>query len=233
MINIADLVMILIILGFTVFGIVNGFVMSIFRVVSFFVSIFLAITFYPLLADFYMKSPIFNTINSAIFQNLQGQQAAMKTEIVTETAKTASNTMLDGLAIPSFLKNTISSGIPNFDQIVDTNKILEAISFKLTEMIISVLSLIMLFILIKIGLFFIKFLIKGFAKMPVFKQVDRAAGFILGTIEGFLMIYILCALLTLVSTMPQFENIFNQIDNSSYVSFIYNNNYIIEFLFPK
>ncbi len=233
MINIADLVLILIVLGFTVFGIINGFVMSIFRVVSFFVSIFLAITFYPLLADFYMNTPIFDTINSAILHNLQGQQTTINPELVSGTAETASNSMLNGLAIPEFLKNSISNGIPNFNQIVDTNKILEAISSKLTEMIISVLSLIMLFILIKIGMFFIRFVIKGFAKMPVFKHVDKAAGFILGTIEGFLMIYILCALLTLVSTMPQFENVFNQIENSTYVSFIYNNNYIIEFLFPK
>lgn len=228
--NWADIVVILLILGFSVIGLLNGFIFSIFRIASFFISIFLAITFYPLLSSLLMKTPLYSSINASILKNLLHQQE--QSSILPATTNNA-DAIVNNMNIPEFLKGTVKSNIPDFSKLVDVHKIMESVSAELTKMIIGVISLILLFILIRVGMIFAKFLLKGVAKLPVFKQIDKFSGFLLGAFEGVLFVYIICAILTIFNTAAIFKDVFRQINSSFIASYFYQNNFIIDIMFPK
>ncbi len=230
--NWADIAVILIILGFAIVGMFTGFIYSVFKIASFFISIFLAITFYPLLSNLLMKTPLYDSINASILKNILHQQAqSAGTALPAKTG--VADGIVNNLEIPGFLKDTLKNSIPDFSKLVDTQKIMESISAELTKMIIAVISLVLLYILIRVGMLFAKFLLKGAAKLPVFKQIDKFAGIILGAFQGLLTVYVLCAVLMLFNTNSAFKGVFTQINSSHIANYFYQNNFIIDLMFPK
>jgi len=56
--NLSDFVVLVIILGFGLMGLKMGFILSIFKIASYFVSIWISLKFYPKVAEILMKTQI-------------------------------------------------------------------------------------------------------------------------------------------------------------------------------
>jgi uncharacterized membrane protein required for colicin V production len=123
--------------------------------------------------------------------------------------------------------------MPNPSSLLDMSKIMDQVSNQLAHMVIDIISLVVLYIVIRIALAFAKVIIQAIAKLPIFKQVDKLGGFAFGAVEGLLTIYILFAVLMLFHTNPQFKAVFEALDNSVVAKFFYQNNFIIDWMFPK
>lgn len=228
--NWIDLVVLAIILGFGIVGLVNGFIFSIYKIVSFFLSIIISIKFYPVLAGFLMKTPLYTGIQESILKNLllQRSQGAEG-----EVKKAAADSIINTLKLPGFLKNTLIHQIPDPSKLIDVHKVMEMVSGKLAGFVIDIISLVLLYIIVRIALVFVKVILKGIAKLPVFKQMDKLGGFALGAVEGLLTIYILCAIIMLFRAMPQFKSILEGLDQSLIANFFYQHNFIVEFMMKK
>jgi hypothetical protein len=178
-----------------------------------------------------MKTPLYGSINASILKNLLHQQVQSQSTIPGNTS--VADGIVNNMNIPGFLKETVKSNIPDFSKLIDVQKIMESVSAELTKMIIGVISLILLFILIRVGMIFAKFLLKGVAKLPVFKQIDKVSGFFLGAFEGVLFVYVICAILAIFNTAAIFKDVFAQINNSVIAGYFYQHNFIIDIMFPK
>lgn len=231
--NYSDLIILGIILVFGIIGLFNGFIYSIFRLASFFISVIISVKFYPVVADIMMKTALAENIKGSILKNLLQQKNVLTIEADAQVKKAAADTVINRLPLPDFLKKTLEDQIPDASKLLDINQIMDSISSQLTLIVISVISLIMLYILVRIGLIFLRFILQGIAKLPIFKQMDKIGGFALGALEGLLTIYIICALLMLFNASPQFRQVFESIDNSVFAKFFYQNNFILDMMFPK
>ena len=230
--NWVDLVVLAIILGFAIGGLVNGFIFSLFRIVSFFLSAIIAIKFYPVVANFLMKTALYTNIKASIFKNLLQQQLDSP-KVSGEVKKVAADKIINELNLPGFLKGTLIDKMPNPTKLFDVRTVLEVVSDKLTGILIGIISLVVLYIIIRIGLMFVRFILQGIAKLPVFKQMDKLGGFAFGAVEGLLTIYIICAVVMLLRAMPQFKSIFEAIDDSALANYFYQHNFIVELMFAK
>jgi uncharacterized membrane protein required for colicin V production len=230
--NWVDLLVLAIILGFGIVGLVNGFIFSIFRVVSFFLSIIISIKFYPVIANFLMKTPLYTNIQESILKNLL-MQKFQSPETNTEVKKAAADTIINGLNLPGFLKGTLINQIPDPTKLIDVHKVMEIVSGKLAGFVIDIISLVVLYIIVRIALIFVRFILQGIAKLPIFKQMDKLGGFAFGAVEGLLTIYILCAILMLLRAMPQFKTFFEGLETSLFANYFYQHNFIVEFMFSK
>lgn len=225
--NWSDYAVIGIILLFAAIGLMNGFILSVFRIASFFVSIIASIKFYPVVADFLLGTEIYTNIKQSIFNGLQKQLPDMASQ------EAAAGSVIDNLNLPEMMKGFIVEKIPDMSAMVDIKRILDIISGELAKMAIDVISLIALYLLIRIGLFFLKFIFQGIAKLPLFKQLDKLGGLALGALEGLLTVYILCAILMLFNAAPQSQPVFEAIDSSIFARHFYENNFIIDWAIPK
>lgn len=232
--NWSDLVVLGIILGFGIIGMTNGFIFSMFKIASFFISLYVSIKFYPVVADFLMKTAVYTGIKASILKNLLMQQQTAN--IDGQVKKAAADTVINNLHLPSFLKDSISNSLLsqkiNLSKIIDANVIMDKISTELAKIVISILSLVLLYIIIRIALVFIRFILQGIAKLPVFKQVDKLGGFAFGAVEGLLTIYIVCAVLMLFNASTQFKPVFSTIDSSIIAKWFYQHNFIVDWMFP-
>jgi len=224
--NWSDVAVGCIIIGFGVAGLASGLISSVFKIASYFASILLAVKFYPLVSDLLMKTVLYTNIKESVKGNLAGGM-----EIPTAGAQSGTGTIIDSLTLPKFLKGAVLDGLPDPSKLVDISSITDAISGQLSKIIIDIISLILLYIVIRIAFIFLKYILKGVAKLPVFRQVDKLAGFVLGLVEGLLTVYILLAVLTLFNASPKFAKVFAAIESSMIAKFFYENNFIINWMF--
>jgi uncharacterized membrane protein required for colicin V production len=229
--NQADIAVIAIIGGFGIIGLIRGFIYSIFKIGSFFASAFIAVKFYSKVADFLSKTAVYTAIKDSIFKSLMRQKDVF-IPASGQLGQANAGDVIKNLRIPGFLKEMFEDKISNLAGLLDPSKIMDAISSNLAGVVISVASLILLFIAARIVLALLGFVFKGIAKMPVFKQMDKVGGFIFGALEGFLTVYVICAVLTFFNAAPQFKAVFDAIESSTLAKFFYQNNFIMQWMFP-
>ncbi len=225
--NWSDMAVIVIILGFAITGMINGFVMSVFRLMSFFLSIYISIKFYPIVSSLLMTTPLFDNIKKSVSERLFMQHAE---SAVSRMGQAAADNVVNSLHLPGFMKEGIMDRLGNVSGIFDISGVFDVISGEIAKIIINFISLILVYLAAKLILFFFRFVFQGISKLPLFRQMDKLGGFAFGAVEGLLSVYILFALLILFHSVPQLEPAFKAIDDSLFASFFYNNNFIIEML---
>lgn len=223
--NWTDISVLVIIAIFTIIGVRNGFLYSVFRLLSYILSVIFAIKFYPVLSAMLQKTIIYSNIKTAVINGITKQQTAGGLSLQERTAQS----IVDGLKLPGFLKESILRNVGEKD-ILGVQKITDAIGSEVATLVINILSMILIYIIIRFGLIFVKVIIKAISKIPVFKQLDKAGGLVLGAIEGIFIVYIICALLVLFSAFPKFSKAIDSVQNSQFASYFYQNNFIMSFL---
>jgi len=231
--NWTDILVIAIIIAFGVIGMKTGFVLSVFRLISYFASIFISLELYPVLAQALAKTGMAARIQDAISKNLLLQSSTLTDGVDSQVKEVAAQTVIDHLKLPGFLKNSISDAVPNVSQVLPVDKVMETISGQLTWIVIQIVSLMLVYIIVRIALIFLKVVLRGITKLPLFKQLDKFGGFALGAVEGLMSVYVLFAILMLFSSSPKLVNLFTSIESSVVAKFFYQNNFIINIMFPK
>ncbi len=217
---------------FAIIGLIRGFVFSVFKIASFFAAIIASIKLYPVAAEYLAGTPLYGNIKKAILDNLVARyQAAVPAS--GQMGGNSVESVVGGLSIPAFFKQGIAGRMPKPGDFVDVQGILNSVGDEITKVIINILSLILVFILIRIGLMLIGLILRGLVKLPVLKQFDRFGGFVFGTVEGILIVYILCAVLLLFNSSPQFQSVFSNVDASMFAKGFYENNFLVSWMFPK
>lgn len=234
-INWSDVTIVGIIAGFAIIGLLSGFIISVYRIASYFIAIYISIKYYPAVAKLFKKLPIYENLRTSITNNLKDIPALSTVQPVEGDMSTQiDNTMgavTDNLNLPGFLKGPLLEQMPDLSKMVDFSSIIEGIGGSVTELIVNIVSLILLFIVVRLALMIIKHILKGIAKLPVFKQLDKIGGFAFGAVEGLLMVYVILAVLMLFQTTPVFSSVFDTINSSVVAKFFYQNNFIVEWMF--
>lgn len=104
------------------------------------------------------------------------------------------------------------------------------IAHNITTSIINISSALIVFILSRILLFFLKFSTDLIAKLPLIKQFNHIGGFLYGLLAGFLVIYLLFTLITIIAPIVNLNNMITLINSSIIGNIMYNNNIIFMFL---
>lgn len=228
MMNWTDITVFIIIAAFMVIGLKNGFLYSVFRLVSYVLSVFFAVKFYPVLSNMLQETVLYTNIKTAVINGIIKRQS-----VSVSTAKGGSTqSIIDGLKLPGFIKDSINEKVIEQD-IFGVNKILDAVGSEIAMLVINILSVILIYVIIRVALVFIKVIIKTISKLPVFRQLDKTGGIILGAIEGILVVYILCAVLILFSAFPKFESTIDSIEDSKFANYFYQNNFIVSWIAPE
>lgn len=142
----------------------------------------------------------------------------------TETALEENNIMTAIGNLPATLLESF-----NFEEIKENAK--EEIAYKISELIMNLLSLIIIYIVVKITLAIAAFVLNGIMKFPVLKQLNEVLGLTFGGIMGVLQIYVVFAIITFISSICDISVAINMIKASAFASALFENNLIIHLLF--
>ncbi len=231
--NWSDIAVIGIIGVFAVIGLYKGLIMSVYRLVSYVLCLFLSVRLSPVLARLLQNTPIYEAIKRAITGNLEAwSRNAVSAPQAAEAGVKSAEQVVGAMPMPDILRSSVLRNLPAPSEILDINSVLDAVGSELAGMVISVLSLVVVFFVLQLVFAVIGGLLNGIAKLPLLKQVNKLGGLVFGALQGILSVYILFAVLALFHSNPGFAPVFSGIESSMIASVLYRNNIIINFLFP-
>lgn len=100
----------------------------------------------------------------------------------------------------------------------------------LTIILLNAISYIGLFIVISIIFRMIIIAADIIGRLPVINGFNRLAGTILGICQGVLILWVLCIALTAISGTSFGQQIFTMVNGSVFLSFLYNNNMLLDII---
>lgn len=219
---ILDMVLIAIVVFICILAYQKGLVLSVFDLISSAVAIVLSCLLYPIISGFLKDTVVLEWIQSPIQEMLLEKSAALGEVSAAELLQQFS---LPGVIYDGMLDKI---GTVSGDLMVTTGQV----SMVVAQFILNIICIILVFVLVKVGLFFAKGFLQTITKLPVLKQVNKVGGIVFGVLEAFMILTILGALFSLFSgTMD--STVLSIVDNSHIARFFYQENLLIFFLSSK
>lgn len=197
---IIDLCILIIIALSTFIGFKKGFIKVAFRLISFILALIIALVLYKPVSNFINNyTPIPNKIESKI-----------------ESRISSSNKEETNNLVANYYKN-----IRNISTTV--------IAKNITNSIVNISSILIVFLLSRLLLMFLRISTDLIAKLPLIKQFNHIGGFIYGLLAGFFIIYLFFTIITLLAPIINLNNIIKLINSSIIANIMYNNNILFMF----
>lgn len=214
-----DLVILAIIAVNVGIGFKRGLTGSLLKIASFFIALIIAFLFYKPVADLVIANTNWDDdLQASIEQMLNGE--------VGEDGKVNE----EQSSLPKEMVEYINQ---NIDKVVQEakNEVVPTVATQITSTIIQAGSAIVLFIIAKIILTIVSFLLKFITELPILKQVDKTGGIIYGLIAGLVFIWIVLAIISLLSPALENTGFIKAISESAIGGFLYNNNLLMTIIF--
>ena len=195
-----DIILLLIIAITTFIGYKRGLIKIAFKFIGFILAIIISIVLYRPISNFVIN---YTTLDDNLEQTIENR-----------------------LSSSSITKEETDNIIANYYSNVKNSSI-SVVSEGISQTIINIGCMLLVFIISNIILLFFKFSGDLIAKLPLIKQCNSAGGFIYGLLEGFLLIYIFLAIVAILSPVIDINEFVNIINSSIITNIMYNNNIIL------
>ena len=211
---IIDLIILAILAICIFFGYKNGLTKSIIKILSFVIAIVVAAIFFK---------PVSNLIiaNTEIDENIRQAVVNLVYKDVEENGEVKEDTNL-----PQAMVNYINDSIKN--AVEDTKeKVVNSAADNIAVTAINVASAVLLFVVTRIALLIITAITDILTDLPVIKQFDKTGGVVYGVIKGLLIIFVIFAVISLISPAIEKTGIITSINKSFIGGFLYDNNLLL------
>lgn len=200
-----DIAVIAIIALCTFIGYKQGLVKSAIKILSFFIAIVVALVLYkPVSSVIINTTPIDDNIKNVMIEKITPEGVSQDEEVDIQDNV--------GLKIIGNATNTI-------EQVADS------FAVKLIETV----TLLLIYIIVKIALKFVTALTDLITKLPLLNQVNKAGGTVYGILKGIILVYTILAVVYLAAPLLN-KTVSENIDNSIITKTLYNNNLILNII---
>lgn len=217
-----DLVIISIIISNTFWGYRKGLVSVVFKIITFFVSLFVVFVLYkPVSQSIINSTELDEKLAIALEENLTGATIEEGSNDVFISGETTVSKGMEEL-IDSFVSEALEQSSSNPARYV---------SEKLSVFMIQTGTFLLLFILSRGLLLFVRFAAELIANLPIIKMFNKSGGLIYGVLKGFFIVYLLLAVFSLISPIIYEYGVIQAIQDSALGSGMYDNNLILNIFF--
>ncbi|MBN1624871.1 MAG: CvpA family protein [Clostridia bacterium] len=220
---IADYVIIGLIVIFALLGLKNGLLKSIYKVVAYIASIYLAIKLSRPVAGLFRGTGVFDAIKESIAKVIASLGVDFNQVADTSSSSNIYDVIKD-TPFPDNLKQSIAEAMAKGSQ--TAAGLMDDFVDKIAFFLLIVICAVLLFIVFKLLFFLAGFLIKGITSIPIIKQVDRIAGLALGTVIGVFVVYLACLLLIYTASYEKLAPVYDNINRGLIAPYFYNENFL-------
>lgn len=215
---------VLLFLGFYAWrGYSNGFIKTVFSIFAVVIAMVVAFAVSPYLSKVlqqnetvysYIEDKVDHVVDLEDSVNAYGQ-----TEVI------------DKLPLPNSIKESLSeNNNKSMYELLHVDSLEGYIVMSLTVMILNGVAYLVLFVLAFIVIKIIAGALDLISKLPILNSINKMAGLAIGILRGLIVIWILCIVVTVLSSTQIGQTMFTYINESEFLSFIYNNNLIIRMI---
>lgn len=214
-----DLVIISILISNSYWGYRRGLVGVIFKLLVFVVSLIIVFLLYKPVSNSIMdNTEIDEWLSQSIRESLDGTILHDGT-LMMNTETNVSFAVLE--IIESFVTEALnqSSADP-----------LGYVSLNLAHLMIRIGTMLILLMVSRFFLFFIRFVAELIGNLPFIKMFNKSGGLIYGILKGFVTIYVILAVFSIISPLIEGWGVTSAIQDSTWGSKMYNDNIILDII---
>lgn len=230
--NILTLIVILIILFYAFGGVRNGFIKSLLSMVFFILAAVLVYFANPYVSGFLKnQTPVYAVLEEKC-QEIFDVEKLLGKEIGTEEpSRTEQTEMIESLPLPDILKEqlTENNNDVGYLKLAVTN-FEEYLAGFMANLILTVLSYVVTFLLAVLVLKLLMGALDVLTELPVLKSINRVLGFLLGSIQGLCVVWVLFLVITILGSTDMGSKLLGMISESSLLSFFYDTNIFLKVL---
>lgn len=217
MFNIADLIVVILILLAVFKGYKKGFIKTGLGVLSFFVAIVITFMFYKPVMNFMRENTGFESWFSEYLYNINVggvEEMDNSTESGDDYISNLPKVVVDIIGLEEVKENVKVTVVE-----------------KIVDFTLKLLSIMIVYIIARIILNIVIILLDSIAKLPVLKQFNELLGVLIGAILGVIQVYTVCAVVAVFSSISFMMGIATTINTSMFAHMFYNNNLLLQILF--
>lgn len=219
-------IIILAIMGICIFiGYQKGLLGVAVNILGFFIALIIALVLYTPISNFIInnteiKPTLQNAISDTVASYIIKEDESKQTEKIEDNS---SKVMSD------YINEFVEEQRQNMEN--TEREIINNVSGTVAINIIRVAVGILVFIIAKIALLFVKVLADIITKIPVIGDIDKVGGVVYGALQGLIIIFIVLAIISLFAPAAADSAIIEAINTSYVGKILYNNNIILKIIF--
>lgn len=159
--------------------------------------------------------------NQTFYENASQKVEAMLFQ-EDETETTDENSMIEGLPLPKSIRESLKE-----NKAKQEANIKSYITSHVTGIVINSLAFVLTFAIVFIGLWVISFALNIISKLPILNQLNKVGGFLVGGLQGLILVWLLFILLTIFGGTELGKGAFDQIGDSMILSYMYDKNFLL------
>ena len=211
---IVDLIIVGILVLCVFLGYKRGLTGSLLKIVTFLLALIIAFILFKPVSNFIIN-------NTKLDENLESSIKSMFLEV--EENDTSSN-------MPTAMTDYINKVIEDAADDAKT-AVVETAARDVAISIINLGVVIVVYIIARIILIFVKGIASLITKLPVIKQFNKLGGIIFGLLKALVIIYVILAIISFVSPVITDSGVIDAINQSFIGKGMYNNNILLEIVF--
>lgn len=218
--NILTIIVLAVILVFGLIGHARGFVKMLLAIFSLALTLFLAVIISPAISEALQKTELYNSVYEGAYEYVN--------EKVVQSAANSMDGIMEELQLPDALKDYISSqeAVKNAG-----GNLVAEVAGRITKVIFDALVFLVTFIAALVIVKLIFAALNIMTHLPLIHGVNQIAGLIVGIAEGLIFVWIFFVVLGLMGSSEFALDMYQQINESSVLTFLYENNIIMKALF--
>lgn len=204
----------------------RGFIKSSRTILAIILTALLLITMQAPAMNFLHNSPIGEKIRSTVIENVTKTYEKKELPQDADTTDTEKSLAIcEAMSLPKFLSHGIEMQIKQMSEI--KNNVLDLIADTLSNFIIKVLSVVILFLLVRLFVFILLKILDSLFSLPGLRTVNRTMGAMIGIFNALLMVYIICGAVSLFTPVENLETVQNTVSSTYLVKYFYDNNILL------
>ena len=173
----------------------------------------------PYVSRFLRGTPVFGSLADSISESMGLDR------LISESAMQTQTEIIEGMKLPGFLKEALlENNNPVIYQLLDVEKLQDYIAGFLANTCINVLSVILAFLLIYIGVTIVLNALHLFSKLPVLSFFNHFMGFVVGGVKGILFVWLGFVVLTFFQCRAALAPVFDALEATFIANVFYENN---------
>lgn len=207
-----------------IIGLKNGFVKMLFSIVSLTATIIITAVIGPHVAA-YLKE------NTSVYETVQQKTCAfIENALIKMEEEAGESKKIEDLPLPEVIKEKLlENNNEETYNLFGAESLGEYISEYVSGVAVNAIAFCATFIVVFIAIKLIVYFLDLISKLPLLNCLNRSLGAALGLLEGMLVLWLLCLVVTAGAGNEWGQNLLAMINESEILSFIYNNNYLMRF----
>lgn len=215
---IIDLIIVGIIALCVFFGYKKGLTKCVIKILSFIIAVVVAAILFKPVSNFVID-------NTQIDETIKAAVVNVAKDDVEEQGEVKEDSNLPQ-AMVDYINKTIENAVDEAK-----NTALDVAANAIANIAINIGVALLLFIVTRVALIFVSAIADFITDLPIIKQFDKAGGIAYGLLKSFIIIFVVLALISVISPMIEQTGIIVAINKSFIGSILYNNNILLKIVF--